>query len=540
MAKFTVTEEFRASMGWLHTWAGVATSCLLFMIFWMGSLAVFDREIDQWMKPEMRVSAPAEKFSYGKVFDQLRSGEAKDATRIFVNAPSEREPLVYTFYATPDGEFVRGQSDPATGEPIELTDSHAGTGFYYPFHYSLHIPAGIGYWVVGFCAMAMLVLMVSGIFIHRKIIKDFFTFRPKKALRRSTLDLHNMSSLMALPLHILFPLTGLMIFFSIYLPWSPTVVFGGDEDRQFAEAFAFASVEPSGEPSPAEIDMDAIIAQVESNWALRSPGSVPKADAVGLELANDANAYAMVREVFPSRSVSMNKNITAISVSDREVLSDVGTGPAKSTYAWLAGAHFIQFDSWALRWLYFAGGLLGSLMIASGLMFWMQARIRKGAVEPRSVRIVRGLAIGSISGIILASGVYLIANRLIPVGSSGFGMGRANFEVLFFYLVWIGTFVHAAIRGKFAWREQSLAIVPTAIFAVLLNWVTTGHHPIAAYQAGLTQIWSMDLTLLGGAGMAWFAAVRLKVSDEEAASLKAELDRTEVDALIPPEAMPAE
>ena len=523
MIKLNISDDFRASMNWLHTWAGIGTSCLLFMIFWMGSLAIFDREIDQWMKPEMRVEHVGSGFSYGKVIDSLKENGAADSPRIFVNAPSERDPLIFAGYQTDDG-FERAYFDPTTLEKVELTESFAGTGVFYPFHYSLHIPAGIGYWVVGFCAMAMLVLMVSGIFIHRKIVKDFFTFRPKKALRRSSLDLHNMSSLMALPLHVLFPLTGLMIFFSVYLPLSSTVVFDGSEEKKFEAAFAIAAIEPSGEAGAPDADIDQMIASVETQWANRNPGSQPKADSVNLQLANDANAYLTVRETFPSRAVSMNKNITAVSLGSGEVLSDVEAGPAKSSYAWLAGAHFIQFDSWALRWLYFAGGLLGSVMIASGLMFWMQSRIRKGAIEPRSVRVVRGLAIGSITGIILASGAYLIANRLIPASSGGFGMGRANFEVLFFYLVWIGAFVHAALRGKFAWREQCLAMIPLAIAAIILNWATTGDHPIAAASQGLTQVWAMDLTLLVGAGVALFAAARLKSTADKASPQTARID----------------
>ena len=496
----------------------------------MGSLAVFDREIDQWMKPEMRVEHVSTGFSYAAVVDRLKADGAEDSPRIFINAPSERDPLISAGYQTDEG-FERAYFDPVTLEKVELTDSFAGTGFFYPFHYSLHIPAGIGYWVVGFCAMAMLVLMVSGIFIHRKIVKDFFTFRPEKALRRSSLDLHNMSSLMALPLHILFPLTGLMIFFSIYLPWSSAVVFDGDEARKFDEAFAIAAVEPIGDTNVPKADIDQIIARVEASWAARNPGTSPKADSLSLQLANDANAYLTIREVFPSRAVSMNKNITAVSLGSGEVLSDIASGPAKSSYAWLAGAHFIQFDSWALRWLYFAGGLLGSIMIASGLMFWMQSRIRKGAIEPRSVRVVRGLAIGSISGIVLASGAYLIANRLIPANSDGFGMGRANFEVLFFYIVWIGTFIHASLRGKFAWREQSLKIAPVAIAAIALNWFTTGDHPIAAASKNLSQIWIMDLTLLAGAGIALFAASRLKVANPADEMASADTQLTEHQAV---------
>lgn len=530
-----VTEEFRASMNWLHTWAGIAVSCFLFMIFWMGSLAVFDREIDQWMKPEARVISQESEFSFNPVVRHILKDEAKGTSRLFISVPREREPIIDVGYLDSDETFQSVAFDPKTLEPIELTDSFAGTGFFYPFHYSLHIrPGGVGYWIVGFCAMAMLVLIVSGIFIHRKIIQDFFTFRPKKAARRSTLDLHNMSGLMALPLHVLFPLTGLMIFFSIYMPWSSDVLFSGDTQAKRAEVFAQADVEPSGTPFEGAIDVDQLVADVEARWAARAPGSSPKADFVDVRLPNDANAFLIAREVFSSRSVSMNKNITAVSIADGMILNDVAAGPAKSTYAWLAGAHFIQFDSWALRWFYFAGGLLGSVMIASGLMFWIQSRIRKGVMEARSVRIVRGLSIGSISGIILASAAYLVANRLIPAASEGFGMGRANFEVLFFYLVWIGTFVHAAIRGKFAWREQCLGIAAVAILAVALNWVTTGHHPIAAISAGLTPIWSMDLVLLAGAGIALFAADRLRVPAEDIARHKAELDSAH------PEALPAE
>ena len=143
-------------------------------------------------------------------------------------------------------------------------------------------------------------------------------------------------------------------------------------------------------------------------------------------------------------------------------------------------------------------------------MFWIRARIRKGEIEPRSVCVVRGLTVGSVSGIILASAAYLVANRLIPASSDGFGMGRANLEVLIFYIFWIGAFTHAALRGRFAWREQCLAIALVAVLAVLLNWITTGDHPVAAASQGLTQIWSMDLTLFAGAGAALFAAAKTK------------------------------
>ncbi len=54
---------FRASMNWLHTWAGVVLGGLLFAIFWMGTLSVFDREIDRWMAPMTRLPVTDKAFS---------------------------------------------------------------------------------------------------------------------------------------------------------------------------------------------------------------------------------------------------------------------------------------------------------------------------------------------------------------------------------------------------------------------------------------------------------------------------------------------
>ena len=46
-------------MNALHTWSGVVLGSLLFVIFWMGTLSVFDREIDRWMMPATRLASPS-------------------------------------------------------------------------------------------------------------------------------------------------------------------------------------------------------------------------------------------------------------------------------------------------------------------------------------------------------------------------------------------------------------------------------------------------------------------------------------------------
>ena len=207
---------FRASMNWLHTWTGVVLAGLLFAIFWMGTLSVFDREIDRWMMPATRLALPEKPVPLDTLQPLIQEAAASRATFWSVLLPTDRMPLFRVAWRTSSGPVVR-YLDPATGAPLPDPGTLAGTQFLYPFHYNLHIRfAQLGSWLVGFAGMAMVVLCVSGVIVHRKIFADFFSFRIAKKLRRSILDLHNVAGVLGLPFHIAITLSGLIIFYSVY------------------------------------------------------------------------------------------------------------------------------------------------------------------------------------------------------------------------------------------------------------------------------------------------------------------------------------
>ncbi len=83
--------------------------------------------------------------------------------------------------------------DPRTGEAVAARETSGGE-FLYRLHFDLHyLPAIWARYIVGFCAMFMLVAIISGIITHKKIFKDFFTFRPGKG-QRSWLDFRTTSA----------------------------------------------------------------------------------------------------------------------------------------------------------------------------------------------------------------------------------------------------------------------------------------------------------------------------------------------------------
>ncbi|MEL7454612.1 MAG: PepSY-associated TM helix domain-containing protein, partial [Pseudomonadota bacterium] len=239
-----IADEFRKSMNWLHTWLGIALSGVLFAVFWMGSLSVFMYETDQWMMPEARGPAVETVSLDETVLPWLEQSDVSAEQSVFVVMPSVRKPLLRVGVFGGDNGPLNAYFDPATGKQVERTGTFGSSGFFYPFHYSLHINwQGLGYWIVGLAAMAMLTLVVSGIFIHRKIVQDFFSFRPTKALRRSTLDLHNITGLVALPFHILFPLTGITIFALVYFEGAALKPFKGEVFDYTREANGYYVIE---------------------------------------------------------------------------------------------------------------------------------------------------------------------------------------------------------------------------------------------------------------------------------------------------------
>ncbi|MEA1618039.1 PepSY-associated TM helix domain-containing protein [Erythrobacter sp. T5W1-R] len=506
-----ISEDFRQAMNWTHTWLGVVLGIVLFAVFWMGTLTIFAPEIDRWMIPETRIAHDGREVSYDRLLAQLPPDAATSDYVNFV-VPTERHPTIGVFYRDSQGAFQNLLLDPRTGAPISVTDSHAGSGFIYPFHLSLTIEwQNLGYWIVGLAALAMLLLLVSGIFVHRKIIAELFVFRPQRKPRRATLDLHNLSSLVGLPFYILMPFSGLLIFASLYLPWGMAEPFGGDMDK--AEAAISGAYDPgprTGRPAPIA-SLDAMKRKAEAMWS-ETEGAPVKTNILRILNNGDESAVVYFRNTFPEDRVVLSKYVAVLDGQSGAVLQDFVKPPIGEASAWVQGAHFIQFGHWPLRWLYFLGGLGGCVMIATGNLFWLRSREGRLARASLGYRTVEALTIGGVTGIIAATGAFFVANRLIPADAFPVKGARADAEVQVFWLVWLIAFVHAAILRERAWAQQAWAIAVLAIAAVASNAVTTGDHIGVTLAEGEWAVAGMDLLLLITAGIAAWAAIRLAPS----------------------------
>ncbi len=246
-------EGFRQAMAWLHTWAGLIFGWLLFAIFLTGTLAYFKDETSHWMKPEIPARSVSSEVSLNVAQNYLEQ-HAGGASRWLIELPTAREPgLSVRWQQTPTqrgerGQFTEKHLDPQTGAEVQGRESTGGE-FFYRFHFQLQMPYPWGRWLSTFAAMVMFVALISGIITHKKIFKDFFTFRPRKG-QRTWLDGHNAVGVLVLPFHLMITYSSLVIFMVMVMPASILVSYKGDVRGFYDELFP-ASTTPqlSGQPA---------------------------------------------------------------------------------------------------------------------------------------------------------------------------------------------------------------------------------------------------------------------------------------------------
>jgi len=530
------TGGLRQAMAWLHTWCGLWFSWLLFAVFLTGSLAVFEGPITHWMTPEhhaeeeaARASLPAtapvasraQRLAYASNY-MAQHHRSKDMWEIWpADAEGGGELKVYWF----DEQHLYAQAklDANTGAPQPLLPPKVpargtlGGQHFVDFHYNLH-GGTLGLWIVAIAAMVMLVALVSGVITHKRIFKDFFTFRPKKG-QRSWLDAHNVVAVLSLPFQFMIAYTGIVFTATTYLPAGVLAHYGNDAGAhlRYTTELTAPGLQPrSGIPLPVPaLEPFAAHAVALMGQPVR---------AMVLDHPGDANmrisVYGWNDQKDLVRRMSDSTGMVAFAPNG-EVLhvrlpGGSADGVASFTSQVLSNLHMTGLGGLPMKWLFFLCGLAGTAMMGTGAVLFMVKRRNKSLNEfgPRTASVYRGieaLNIAAIAGLAIACIAYLWANRLLPLATEE----RAVMELQVFFGVWLITLVHACARApQSAWREQLWALAALCLLLPLLNGLTTDDHLIAEVSRGDWESAGVELTsmvfgLLAGWGAMLLRARRL-------------------------------
>ncbi len=499
-------EGFRQAMSWLHTWSGLVLGWVLFAIFLTGTLAFFRAELNQWSRPELYPMGSPSAATAQRAQEALLR-HAPGVTQWIMHLPDERQNAVTLLWRAGNGRFETLLLAPETGAVREGRDTMGGE-FFYRFHFELRSAKQSrwileGRWVVGVATMLMFVALLTGIVTHRRIFKDFFTFRPRKGGQRAWMDAHNVSGVLMLPFYLMITFSGLMIFHSMYLPAGIAAMYRGDKGVDSAAYFAEASGEPAerrgrrrrgGEAPPLPLlPLDPMLAQARAEWPQGRLGDLRTQrlpdGRVQVEISRHDGDRLQYR---PQKLVFDGSNGRLVHRVDAE-------GAAARTYGVLYGLHLGRFAGPSMRWTLFGFGLAGSAMIATGLMLWVVKRRQQSARKQAAgatdwgMRIVETLNVAALAGLPLAIAVFFAANRLVPVSMAG----RADVELQAFFTAWALTLaIAAAVPARTGWRV--LLALGALVYAALpvLNALTTHAHLGMTLPAGDWAVAGVDLGFL--------------------------------------------
>ena len=516
----------RQSMSWLHTWTSLLLGWLLYAVFLTGTLSFFQNEITVWMKPELHQSvnntSQQQQLSYALQYLQQNGQPAESWNIRFAN---ERQPAIMLNVRKPGEGRRRGGEiylDAQTGQEIKARETRGG-GFLYRFHFELYgMPRIWGRWIVGIATLFMFVAIISGIITHKKIFKDFFTFRPAKG-QRSWLDAHNATAVFALPFHIMITFSGLLLLMFMFMPWAMNSHYGNGQNfyqmlnepvaktpeqaRLLAEQKQKEAAEEGrgnrgggrrGEAEQAApvfaaapmVNLVALSHYVQQGWEDNPIASIrvnkPNTVEADVEFNASRTTTLLDRESIPSMKFNA---VTGQLIDEAKPVNSA----SKAIYTLVTWLHMARGVDSVLRWLLFLSGILGTMMVASGLILWVVKRIpdvQKLGYKPFGHRLVEVLNITAITGLPIACAAYFIANRFIPAQLAE----RSPLEINVFFIAWLVCLIHAAIRAhRPAWLEQLALAAVLFLFMPILNFLTGGQALWMSIYHGQWMIASFDL-----------------------------------------------
>ncbi|OTL21926.1 peptidase [Acinetobacter pittii] len=446
-------------MAWLHSWTGLIFGWLVFAIFLMGSLSYYRHEINLWMQPALAQYEVKQDIAIKTAYQYLQEN-APDAKSWYLTVATPESPVNTMYWEKADGDYGNATLDANTGKELQLSATLGGD-FFYRFHYQLFgIPIIVGRLVVCLAAFIMLIALISGIITHKKIFTDFFTLRTFKS-QRSWLDFHNISSVVALPFFLTITFTGLAIFFYLYLPWGMQKLYPENPYQYFTEIRTKTMLENQSIQPAQNLAIEKLLSQVQQSWGKQPLSTM----SVKNPNTNQAQITFIQKE---DRTITRNQPQITLNASTGKVLEDTrNNSPIATLNAGVYGLHMATFAQPVLRLGFFFSGILGCVMIASGLLLWSLKRQiqNKNSQFHFGHYLVDRLNVAAFVGLPCATVAYLSANRLFTITSS-----TINYEIYSFFFVWLISLIIALITKKqHLWRTQLSVFIMLCITLPILN-----------------------------------------------------------------------
>ena len=388
----------------IHGWSGITLGLLLYTVIATGTAAVFGGEIGRWSAGGIRAADPLEVPIDARIRAAATQVDPSHLDDIAIWAGEGRD--IYAFFHTqaenpgigaPDDLGTILRLDATSGEVLERNegfiwdqpaawDGSALRRFLVDLHVQLYMPTPLGLIVTGILGLAMMAAVISGLLMHRHLLRDLFVAERPGGRLVSARDRHVLAASWSLPFAFVLAFTGSFLSFAstVGFPLLASIAFGGDDEAMSAALFE-PPVAEDATPAPLA-DLDAILADSRA----RAPGHV-----TFVEIARFGRADARVH-VWHDPAAGGVLYVTNLYDGAAGTFlgrqPQVGAAPSVggTLYGLMYPLHFGHFAGIASRIVWGALGVALCFVTLSGLHLWTRRRAGAAVWDgfARSVDIV--------------------------------------------------------------------------------------------------------------------------------------------------------
>ncbi|SJN19866.1 PepSY domain-containing protein [Sphingobacterium sp. JB170] len=532
-----------------HTISGIIICALLYVIFFAGSFSFFKKEITAWQNNTSYHQQEVNTANYTYLLDSISRGgynlQGRDiifylqqgGLKGYVNFSASQDTIVHkanmaAMESAADGSR-RGRGRRGGGdtkyfshdfvrmESGDYASNYDMGEFLYRLHFLAQLNevpirlgfAPFGYMVAGITSFLFLFALITGLLLHwDKIVSNFFVFRPFSKWKTVWTDMHTALGVIGFPYQFIFAVTGIILIINTVLvvPFG-TMLYDGDKNKVYEELEQTPDYQLaySYQPLQGGFELGNYLDMAAQRW----PGSALK--RVNIMNYGDQNMYVVIQSEAGYDKSFAGKGILAVAVKDGRILGEkspfTDVSYVDQVRSLIYRLHFGDFGGYPVKTIYFVLGVMGCLVIISGILIWLVAR-DKNNVIPRKRKFNFWVA-----NVFLA-----ICLTMLPVTAITFIAIKVNPDVnqqfiyrVFFHLWWILSLYYIIRRNLNRTNRETLLL--GGIFSLLVpiaNGLVTGNWLWVTAMDGSWDLFVVDFVWLVLGVISFLVLGRLKEFNE--------------------------
>lgn len=464
----------------LHTVTGIVISVLLYVIFFAGSFSFFKTDIMAW---ERAVSATGSEFmlDVDSTLDSLAQHHNLTGRAIAFYKPEGENRVSISMSAPKDTllgkEIPYFYLDTRDRQPYTYERAYSMGEFLYRLHFFAQIPFPAGYYLSGFTSLFFLFAILTGIIVHwRKIVSNFWLFRPREKLKTVWTDAHTVLGTIGLPFQVVYAITGAFFMINVLLVVpSLIVMYDGDQEKLYNDlgfgepAFVYENRTIANMPR-----INDLVTKTRQRWSdfkinevhIFNYGDEGMHVEVGGGLDHSVKFTGVGHVIYKATTGE------AVDVEDPHDRTSYLNGVKGAIYY----LHFGNYGGYGVRIISFVLGLITCFVIITGVLIWLEARNKKDIPEKRrrfNARVGH-IYIAICLTMYPVTALGFIAAQLLP---AGIGESRLTALYVAYFVPWLLLSVFFAMK-KNNYFTNKYTLLSGAVFGLaipVVNGIATGN-----------------------------------------------------------------